>query len=73
MKDPFQFNKDVLRSQQVQGTVLSSGEAGREGQKTDSGVKAAAHQCLSQPSPWHRAAPTEQWGSLLPLSLHNSL
>lgn len=73
MKDLFQYNKDVLRSHQVQGTVLSSSKAGREGQRTDSGVRAAAHQCLSQPGPWHHAAPTEQWGALLPLSLHNSL
>lgn len=48
MKDPFQFNKDALRSHQLQGPVLSSArerpaERDRrqtvgEGQKTDSGV-----------------------------------
>lgn len=29
MKDPFQFNKDALRSHQVQGTALSSAERDR--------------------------------------------
>lgn len=27
----------------------------------DGGVRAAAHQRLGRPSPWHLAAPTEQW------------
>lgn len=70
---PISIQQEYIEVSQVQGTVLSSGDAGREGQMTDSGVSAAAHQCLSQPSPWHRAAPIEQWGSLPPLSLHVKL
>lgn len=54
----------------MQGTELSSGRGRREGQQTDSGVRAAACQCLSQPRPWRQAARAEQWGSLLLLSLH---
>ena len=84
MKDPFQFNKDALRSHQLQGPALSSArerpaerdrrQAVGEGQKTDSGRGTEDRQwCLSQPRPWHHAAPTEQWGSLLPLSLRDSL
>lgn len=48
MKDPFQCNKNVLRSHQVPGTELGSGRGWREGRQTDSGVRAAACQRLSR-------------------------
>lgn len=65
MKDPFQFNKTVLRSHQVQGTALSLGRGWLGGRKTRRWC-----QGCSQPSPWHRAAPIEKRRCLHSLSPH---